>query len=569
MINLNQLHIKNFFSHLDSTINFEELSGLVLLEGKNSSGMYDSNGSGKSSVLEGIVYALTGSTLRNVGVNDVVNRISGKNTMSEISLTSNNMDLTISRYRKDEKHGDSIVLLEDGKDISSRLNKSTQDTINTKLGIPYNVLVNTILLGEGLSSRFTQLSDPDKKALIESTLSLSYDVNSLRDKVSSYVKKLRSDISTLDGSINSMRAMIESFNPSDSAEKDKVLLEELKLSRETIHKEMNGLKGDLEVYLTKLKILEDSKLQYESLYSSYTDYTNKYNDLNIKLKSIDTDNSVCHLCGQSLNSVESKNQVRKSYMNDITNLISLINDVSNSLSSLPEYSVIVAKLADLQVAKDAIDQKYKSLELELHSLTSKIISLESDVNHKEKLLNNIEIYNKKVSEDSNVRDKSSEDLIDYEYIYKLFSPTGLITYILEDAVSYINDRLEIYTNLLIDKSYRFELMKGKLGLVDSSGSSYQSLSNGEKRRLDISIQFALHDYVYNYCGLKINFCFIDEILDTLDTTGVDNIFEVLRLKMDYCNLNGVIVITHNPNLKDKFDKVITVTKREDGFSYIN
>lgn len=568
MIELNELHIKNFFSHSDSILNFDDLNGLVLLSGINKDGRFDSNGSGKSSVLEGIVYSITGNTLRNVGVNDMVNRVTGKNTMSQLTLRNNSIPVTITRYRKDELHGDSLVLLEDGKDISSRLNKSTQETINRKLNIPYNVLVNTILLGEGLSSRFTQLSDPDKKSLIESTLSLSYDVNSLRDKVNSYIKSLKSDISRLEGSISSMKSMIESFNPSDSPDIDKAKLSDLLSRKSTVEDKLSSLSKDIELYSVKIKTLEDSKINYERLYTEYTNLTNKQNDIISKRNSVDIDNSVCMLCGQRLSSEEVRSRVKKNYQDQLTDLSTMLSDIVKRLETLPEYSIITEKLSELQSSKSNIDIEYRNLNSELLVLTRDIASVESTLNHKKTLLENIENYKIQVGNDTKEYSEKSVELSDYDYMYKLFSPTGLIVYILEDAISYINDRLSIYTSMLIDKSYKFELSKGKLGLVDSSGASYQSLSNGEKRRLDISIQFALHDYVYNYCGLQINFCFIDEVLDTLDSVGVDNIFEVLRLKMEYCNLKGVIVITHNQSLKDKFDKVITVVKDSDGFSKI-
>lgn len=568
MIELKNLHLRNFFSHSESQIDFEKLDGLILLEGKNElGGQYDSNGSGKSSVLEGIVYALTGNTLRNVGVNDMVNRNVGKNTMAEITLTNNSTPITISRYRKDEKFGDSIILVEDGKDISSRLNKSTQETINNKLGIPYNVLVNTILLGEGLSSRFTQLSDPDKKSLIESTLSLSYDVNALRDKVNSYLKDLKLDVSMLEGSITSMKSMINSFDPTDDVSGDVSKLQLLQSEVNNLQSEVSSLGSEIEVYTIKIRTLESSKISCERLYRDRDSVTSKINDLNSKIV-YSNRNNLCHICGQILASEESKLTVKANHDREMSDLKTMLDNIEDSLRQMPEYSVITSKLQELTSMKHNVDERYRDLNNKLIKYTGEMASLKSSVDHRVKLMNDIEVYKTQVEADEKSYKSKKIDLSDYEYMYKLFSPTGLIVYILEDAVSYINDRLSIYTDILIDKSYKFELSKGKLGLVDESGASYQSLSNGEKRRLDIAIQFSLHDYVYSYCGLQLNYLFVDEVLDGLDQQGVDNIFEVLRLKMEYCKLKGIVCITHNSNLKDKFDKYITVVKKQDGMSYI-
>ena len=144
-----------------------------------------------------------------------------------------------------------------------------------------------------------------------------------------------------------------------------------------------------------------------------------------------------------------------------------------------------------------------------------------------------------------------------------------MTVILEVAIAYINSSMDVYTEILLDKTYHLEFDKGKILLKDNTGASYQSLSNGEKRRLDLCIQFSLHDYTHIYCGASIDTLFLDEVLDTLDATGVNNIIEVLRLKMDYCKLSRILVISHNSSLKPYFDEIITVKKESDGNSYIN
>jgi DNA repair exonuclease SbcCD ATPase subunit len=161
------------------------------------------------------------------------------------------------------------------------------------------------------------------------------------------------------------------------------------------------------------------------------------------------------------------------------------------------------------------------------------------------------------------------DIESTDYLYKkIYASTGILVDILQSVVSYIDQRLSTYTTLLLDKSFRMSLTRGKLVLESDSGS-YNALSNGEKRRLDISIQFALHDYIYMNCGIGFDTLFIDEILDTLDTVGVSNIIEVLELKRSYCSLGRVFIVTHNTDLKTYFDEVLLVSKDSEGFSTIS
>ena len=143
----------------------------------------------------------------------------------------------------------------------------------------------------------------------------------------------------------------------------------------------------------------------------------------------------------------------------------------------------------------------------------------------------------------------------------------MISDILRDVVDYIDQRLQVYNDLLQDKVFHITFYKGKI-VLESESLSYQSLSSGEKKRLDISIQFALHDYVYTHCGIGFDTIFIDEILDSLDSVGVSNIIEVLNLKKSYCSLSRIFVITHNESLKDYFDSVLSIRKDSDGYTYI-
>lgn len=573
MLEIKKLTIKNFLSHLNTSINFEDLSGLVLIDGKNYDGRFSSNGSGKSTILEGIVYSLTGNTLRGLSVNDVVNRISKKDTCASLEFINNGEHYRVERYRKDTLEGDNLKLWDIGEnesaDISKRLNKDTQSDIDNKLGIPYRVLTSTMVLGEGLSSRFTQLSDGDKKSLIESTLSLSYDMNDLRAKANSKLNEIKMNISELNGSISAMNSTIESFNPEDDISSYEESIEnnlKYKIDIESSIKEYNSL---LQIIQNKISVIEKAKSEYDNLLSKKESYKSNIEDLVVKLNELNVKEiPSCPLCGQKLNSNDSMNSVKSKYTQDIQSYQLEIDNIISQLNNFPVYDIMKNKLDELKSDYTEISSKLNDLNRNYVYVCSEIKSSEAIISKNKELNKNIDSYREKLEYSKVELDKSSIDLKDYTYLYDLFSPKGLITYILEEAVSYINDRMKIYSEMLIDKSYSIKFNKGKITLVDSTGASYQSLSNGEKRRLDICIQFSLHDYVHNYCGIKVDTLFIDEILDTLDIVGVENIFDVLELKMNYCDIKRTLVITHNDNLKSHFDRIITVEKDKDGYSKI-
>jgi DNA repair exonuclease SbcCD ATPase subunit len=538
----------------------------VLIEGTNHDGRYDSNGSGKSTLLEGIVYALTGNTLRNVSVGDIVNRNIGKNTMSHLTLHKDAVKLDVRRYRKDDEKGDSLLVEKDGKDVSARLNKDTQAIIDNELGVPYKVLTNTILLGEGLSSRFTQLSDLEKKSLIESTLALSYDLGKVREYVNNKLKEMRLEVSRLSGSISTLKTMVE--NPTDhkSVTEYKVCLQSTIDIRNDLSSQLDEVSREVMNLQGKLTVLTEAKTTVETFHQEIFNLKQQETDIEYKLHSLDVETPHCELCGQSLSNEETKATVKGKYILEKDGVISKIQDFNRKLTQYPPLDTISSHMTLLTEKREETNKLMTDLQDRLMRVSQDIYRIEQDIQYAEKIRGNLSESKKQLESETAQVSALESSMKDYDYLSRLFSPSGIINYILEEAVAYINERLTVYTDLLIDKSYKLALSKGKMVLEDAKGSSYQSLSNGEKRRLDICIQFSLHDYVHNYCGIKLDTLFIDEVLDTLDKTGTENIIDVIRLKMDYCKLKRVLVITHNQDLKSKFDKVITVSKDEDGNS---
>lgn len=571
MLKLTRLIMKNFFSHKDTTIDLTEKRGLVLIEGRTEDGRYDSNGSGKSTILEGIVYALSGNTLRNVGVNDVVNRKEKKNTKVQLDFYQDGISYSVSRYRKDKEHGDSLVVLKNGENISRRLNKDTQELLDGIVGVPYKVLVSTVLLGEGLSSRFTQLSDPEKKSLIESTLNLQYDLGKCKDIVSDRLKSLKWSQAECTGKISTLQSTLEVDVDSlrREIEHSESLLITLRSSDVENEKQIEAQRAVVAPIDAKINVIQGAlrdvqmlNYQLSSLDTEVANYVKEITHL------CETPTPVCSHCHQPISSESVKQEMLQDLKKKVSDGTEQMKVWQSQLNNLPTKEILEEKLASLyELTKTSYDQLNK-LYYEQSEIRTSITTESLKISHNRSLL---EAYsqNQSAYEEAQATLRQIESEIrEYEYLQKLFSPTGLLVAILQEASSYINERIRVYSEILLDKSYSISFEKGKITLQETGKSTYQSLSNGEKRRLDIALQFSLHDYVHTYCGLKFNILFIDEVLDTLDETGVNNIIEVLNMKREYCGLTSVFVITHNSSLKTMFDTVITVSKDIEGISRI-
>ena len=94
---------------------------------------------------------------------------------------------------------------------------------------------------------------------------------------------------------------------------------------------------------------------------------------------------------------------------------------------------------------------------------------------------------------------------------------------------------------------------------------FGNLSSGEKKRVNLSLSLAFRD-VLHHLHARVNCLFIDEIDASLDGSGVESVFRLLKQKSRDEGL-GLWIISHRPEAIGRFDRTVTVRK-QNGFSRI-
>ena len=142
--------------------------GYVSISGINNN-LFDnakSNGSGKSSILEALIWNLTGETLRNS--KDIVNRYTVGGTCVELDFTIDNNNYKIARYREDEDFGTNLKIFVNGQDKSGKGIRDTQKILEELLpDLDTNLLGSVIILGQGLPQKFTNNTPSGRKEILE------------------------------------------------------------------------------------------------------------------------------------------------------------------------------------------------------------------------------------------------------------------------------------------------------------------------------------------------------------------------------------------------------------------
>lgn len=161
----------------------------------------------------------------------------------------------------------------------------------------------------------------------------------------------------------------------------------------------------------------------------------------------------------------------------------------------------------------------------------------------------------------------------------LFGPKGLRSLIFERSLPEINQRLSHYSRLMsegwLDVSLSSQTQTSKKNVkeeisvkVRSHGVEvpYESCSEGEQRRLDLPLFFAIQDFAFA-CGLTLGITLLDEVFENVDEKGTDSLFFLLDEVSTRKHSQTVFVITHSADVASRFSRVLSVVK-ERGCSFL-
>lgn len=190
---IHSIEMEGFLGVQENTIiDFDQLApGVWYIEGDN--------GSGKSTIIEAIVWCQHGKNIReDMAVDDVVNDKRGKNCRVIIHYRNG---YSIERFRKFKGHG------VDGHSISGNgvrvyLNhvyqaalekgepSATQHEIDTLLGINYEWLTKTLIMGQNITANFVTADEKKRRAMLEEMLGLERF-----DEYLALVRSMKQDLS--------------------------------------------------------------------------------------------------------------------------------------------------------------------------------------------------------------------------------------------------------------------------------------------------------------------------------------------------------------------------------------
>lgn len=189
---IKRLEIQNFLVIGKADIALDS-RGLVLVQGQNDSDTSaNSNGAGKSSIVDAISWCLYGETARDISGDAVVNNVVGKDCFVKVEIQDDANNYVIIRHRKSAKEKNNLYVFYSEPsmplvDLTKGTAALTQDLINKIVGCSYEVFVAAIYSGQEKMPDLPRMTDKALKTIVEEAagierLQAAYEIALVKSK---------------------------------------------------------------------------------------------------------------------------------------------------------------------------------------------------------------------------------------------------------------------------------------------------------------------------------------------------------------------------------------------------
>lgn len=575
MITLKQLRWSNCFSYAEDnylTLNENPITQLI-----------GPNGAGKTSIPLILQEALYGKNIKGIKKQDITNRNTNRNGYNiELYFSKNDDEYTILLDRKSSLK---LKLLKNGVDISSHTSINTYKTISEVIGIEdFKTFIQLIYQSSTDSLEFLTATDTNRKKFLISLLQLNKYVE-LHELFKAKAKEIHDTIKELNGSVNNIQSWIEKHEKMDKTKKEEKevpefknewidQLTELKTQLNSIKSINNKINSNNE-YIRLFEELDSSILtentedfnpvELKTLERKKAEITGNKRSPELMISKLKKLSDKCPTCFQEIDEEHTKRLLTE-YQKEIDELIALDKNLSeriNELSKLQnKYNKRTKVQAEFERLSLLIDHNIPTTPFNKGDLETDIKELTDKVNKTKQYINDIVTHNVQASAHNSRIKVVLEQLEEFksslaekldilgeheelhrivEFLKTTFSTNGLISYKIESSVKELEKVINEYLSELSYFQIYFKLSGDKLNIevLDAAGNStgVESLSTGERARVNLSTILAIRRIMSSLTSTKINFLFLDEIVGTVDDEGKERFAEILLEE----NLNTFMV----------------------------
>jgi len=577
---IKDLTVKNFMSVGNQTqgVRFDQ-EQLTLVLGENlDQGGDDSgsrNGTGKTTIINALSYALYGQALTNIKRNNLINKTNSKHMLVTLNFEKNNVQYRIERGRSptftkfyvnneeqeltDESQGDS---------------RKTQEYINNLLGMSHDMFKHVVALNT-YSEPFLAMRTNDQRAIIEQLLGitiLSEKAEALKEKIRESKDKINQETTKIQAIQSANEKIEETIGSLGRTQK----AWQAKKKQDCDH--LEAAIAELDKLDIEKEIESHEKLQnWQKITDELANLTKELGNFEIaqerSKKSVekiqkdisDLEDAVCYACNQPLHE-DKKQEILDKKSQELADSEKYLQEITDNLNNT---KTAIENIGDIDVKPTVF---YESMK-EAYDHRQNIDSLRSSLEAKQQ---ETDPYQAQIDELSltalqEINWDTVNNLTNFqehqEFLLKLLTnkDSFIRKKIIDQNLSYLNNRLTNYLNklglphqVLFQNDLAVEITQ--LG----QDLDFDNLSRGERNRLILGMSFAFRD-VWENLYQNVNLLFIDELIDSgMDSAGVENALGVIK-QMGRERHKNVFLISHKDELIGRVNHVLKVIK-ESGFT---
>jgi DNA repair exonuclease SbcCD ATPase subunit len=551
---------------------------LVLGENLDLGGDGSRNGTGKTTIINALSYALYGNALSNIRKDNLVNKTNAKHMLVSLDFNVGGKDFKIERGRKpnvlkfyvnneeqtitDEAQGDS---------------RETQDAIERVLGMSHDMFKHVLALNT-YTEPFLSLKANEQRTIIEQLLGIT-QLSERADRIKELNRETKDAISQEEFRIRAVQEankrieeQIESLRKrqtlwikkrnEDVAQFAQAIAD---LEHIDIEKELQSHR-DLDSYHQRRKAREEAEKYIRNIAADDAKLQKTVEKLEKEIASLD--DHKCYACGQDLHDTKQDEirAVKQAALQEAA-LQLLANDTQkqqhqDTLQQLGELgrapTVFYDTLEDALNHRNSLESLRRSLDArsaEIDPYGEQISDMQGQALQVVSYDNLNELTRLQEHQDFLLKLLTSKD----SFVRKK---------IIEQNLSYLNQRLTHYLDR-IGLPHTVKFQNDLTVSIEELGREldFDNLSRGERTRLILSMSWAFRD-VWESLYHPINLLFIDELMDNgLDTQGVENGLALLK-KMSRERHKSIWLVSHKDELAGRVENILKVIK-ENGFTNYN
>lgn len=585
MFKLKNLTVKNFMSVGNQTqaVDFYKEHLTLVLGSNQDLGGDDTgsrNGTGKTTIVNALSYALYGQALTNIKKENLINKTNGKAMLVTVEFEKAGVKYRIERGRKPnvlKLYVNDQELKSKDEDEAQGDSRETQKSIEQMLEMSHTMFKHLVALNT-YTEPFLSMKAGEQREVIEQLLGitlLSEKAEALKNLIKETKDSIQTETFKIEGiktANENVQRSINSLHLKSSAWDTKHESELENLGRAIVNLESVDIESELEAHIalkaweeldTKIRSLNKQKATLESAVTQAQKARDKY------VKAIESlEDKKCPACEQELHDhkhEEMHTEATNNLVDSQKYFDKVSGDLKKILEELGDGDLPHKPTTFYDTEAEALGHKNNLASLE-RTLEAKIAETNPYAEQIEELKHTAiqEINWDTVNALTKVKDHQ-------EFLHKLLTNKDSFVRkkIIDQNLSYLNKRLTYYIDKL-GLPHKVVFQNDLSIEITQLGQDldFDNLSRGERNRLILSMSFAFRD-VWEGLYQSINLLFVDELMDAgMDSAGVEAGLAVLK-KMARDRNKNIYLISHKDELVGRVNNVLRVVK-ENGFtSYSN